>query len=52
MKSINYIFMETGVLLRVGRIFVFSSIVFSISCESARDSLSAGDIKTSSIESS
>ena len=48
MKSINYIFMETGVLLRVGRIFVFLIIVFFISCESAVDSLSAGDTKTSS----
>ena len=48
MKLLKYIFMETGGSLRAWRIFVFLLIVFFISCESAVDSLSAGDIKTSS----
>ena len=48
MKLIKYIFRETGGSLRAWRIFIFSSIVFSISCESATDSLSASDTKTSS----
>ena len=48
MKLLNYIFMETGSSRRAWRIFIFSSIVFSISCESATDGLSASDTKTSS----
>ena len=48
MRLLKYILMETGFSPHAWRIFIFSSIVFSISCESATDSLSASDTKTSS----